>query len=130
MSKRYKIQNANLGTSPGTLTYVGEEVKFATKVHWTQFNLEDYKTYTFPKLLDFELELAADHTYWLNVDGIHEPKVIETVGKIFDLHPLVMEDILNTQQKPKFEYYDDEQLFITCKMIEFNHTPVKLKWSI
>ena len=123
MSKRYKVQNANLGTSPGTLTYVGEEVKFATKVHWTQFNLEDYKTYTFPKLLDFELELAADHTYWLNVDGIHEPKVIETVGKIFDLHPLVMEDILNTQQKPKFEYYDDEQLFITCKMIEFNpHT--------
>ena len=120
MSKRYKIQNTNLGTSPGTLTYVGEEVKFATKVHWTQFNHDDYKTYTFPKLTDFALKLADDHTYWLNVDGIHEPKVIETVGEIFDLHPLIMEDILNTQQKPKFEYYDDEQLFITFKMIEFN----------
>jgi magnesium transporter len=31
-----------------------------------------------------------------------------------------MEDILNTQQKPKFEYYDDEQLFITLKMMDFN----------
>jgi magnesium transporter len=120
MPKRYKVQNANLGTSPGTLTYVGEEVEFATKIYWTQFNVEDYKTYSFPKLTDFKLELAADHTYWLNVDGIHEPKVIETIGEIFDLHPLVMEDILNTQQKPKFEYYDDEQLFITFKMIEFN----------
>ncbi|MES2517863.1 MAG: magnesium/cobalt transporter CorA [Bacteroidota bacterium] len=120
MSKRYKIQNTNLGTSPGTLTYVGEEVDFETKVYWTEYNAEFYKTYNFPKLSDFNLELASDRTYWLNIDGIHEAKVIETVGKIFDLHPLVMEDILNTQQKPKFEYYDDEQLFVTFKMIEFN----------
>jgi len=123
MSKRLKIQNTNLGTSPGTLTYVGEEVKFATKVYWTEYNLENYKTHTLPKLLDFQLKLDPNKTYWLNVDGIHEPKVIETVGKIFNLHPLVMEDILNTQQKPKFEYYNDEQLFVTFKMLEFNpHT--------
>ncbi|PWK17001.1 magnesium transporter [Arcicella aurantiaca] len=120
MSKRYKIQNANLGTSPGTLTYVGEEVNFETKVFWTEYNADFYKTHTFPKLGDFNLTLDADKTYWLNIDGIHEPKVIATVGEVFDLHPLVMEDILNTQQKPKFEYYDDEQLFITIKMMEFN----------
>jgi magnesium transporter len=120
MSKRYKIQNANLGTSPGTLTYVGEEVKFATKVCWTEYNTDIYKTHNFPKLSDFTLKLSSDRIYWLNVDGIHEPKVIETVGKVFNLHALVMEDILNTQQKPKFEYFDETQLFVTFKMLEFN----------
>ncbi len=123
MSNRFKIKNTNLGTSPGTLTYVGDEVKFDTKVYWTEYNLENYKTHIFPKLLDFQFKLDPDKTYWLNIDGIHEPKVIETAGKIFDLHPLVMEDILNSQQKPKFEYYNDNQLFITLKMIEYNpHT--------
>ena len=120
MAKRLKIQNPNLGTSPGTLTYVGEEVEFATKIYWTEYNFENYRTHIFPKLLDFHLKLDPDKTYWLNIDGIHEPKVIETVGKIFGLHPLVMEDILNSHQKPKFEYYNDEQLFVTFKMIEFN----------
>lgn len=120
MSNRFKIKSANLGTSPGTLTYIGEEVKFDTKIYWTEYNLENYRTHIFPKLLDFQLKLDPNKTYWLNVDGIHEPKVIETVGKVFGLHPLVMEDILNSQQKPKFEYYDDDQLFITFKMIEYN----------
>jgi magnesium transporter len=120
MLKRYKIQNTNLGTSPGTLTYIGEEVKFETKVCWTEYNSEMCKTYQFPKLSDFTLTLSPNKIYWLNVDGIHEPKVIEAVGKIFNLHALVMEDILNTQQKPKFEYYDDTQLFVTFKMLEFN----------
>jgi magnesium transporter len=120
MSNRFKIKSANIGTSPGTLTYVGEEVKFGTNIFWTEYNQESYKTHTFPKLLDFQLKLDENKTYWLNIDGIHEPKVIETVGKVFSLHPLVMEDILNSQQKPKFEYYDDKQLFVTFKMLEYN----------
>lgn len=120
MSNRFKIKSTNLGTSPGTLTYVGKEVKFATKIYWTEYNSENYKTHIIPKLLDFKLKLNPDKTYWLNVDGIHEPTVIETVGNVFGLHSLVMEDILNSQQKPKFEYYDDDQLFITLKMIEYN----------
>ncbi len=120
MAKKAKIKNTTLGTSPGTLTYVGKEVKFETKVYWTEYNIDEYKTHSFPKLLDFKLKLEPDKTYWLNIDGIHEPHVIETAGKIFDLHLLVMEDILNTQQKPKFEYYDDKQLFLTFKMLEYN----------
>jgi magnesium transporter len=120
MANRLKIQNTNLGTSPGTLTYIGDEVKFDTDFFWTEYNLDNYKIHNFPKLLDFQVKLDPDKTYWLNVDGIHEPKVIETIGGIFNLHALVMEDILNSQQKPKFEYYNDNQLFITFKMIEYN----------
>ncbi len=42
MSNRFKIKNTNLGTSPGTLTYVGEEVKFDTTIFWTEYNAESF----------------------------------------------------------------------------------------
>ena len=120
MSKRYIIQNKNLGTSPGTLTYVGQEVSFETKIWWTSYNFDKYEISEVPDLGNFNVELADDKTYWMNVDGIHEPAVIANIGDMFNLHPLVLEDILNTHQKPKFEYYNDDQLFVTLKMIEYN----------
>lgn len=120
MSKRYIIQNKNLGTSPGTLTYVGKEVDFVTKILWTSYNFEEYEVAKIPTLDTFNVELTENKTYWMNVDGIHEPAVIATIGEMFTLHPLMLEDILNTQQKPKFEYYNEEQLFVTLKMIEYN----------
>ncbi|MDR6562836.1 MULTISPECIES: magnesium/cobalt transporter CorA [unclassified Arcicella] len=120
MPKRYIIQNKNLGTSPGTLTYVGQEVSFETKIWWTSYNFEKYEISEVPDLGNFNVELADDKTYWMNVDGIHEPAVIANIGDMFNLHPLVLEDILNTHQKPKFEYYNEDQLFVTLKMIEYN----------
>lgn len=120
MSKRYKIQNKNLGTSPGTLTYIGKEVNFDTKIIWTSYNFEKYEVNEVSDIEHFNVELTEEETYWMNVDGIHEPQMIASIGDLFDLHPLMLEDILNTQQKPKFEYYNEEQLFVTFKMIEYN----------
>jgi len=56
---------------------------------------------------------------WLNIDGLHEVDIIETIGNHFDLHPLVMEDILNPGQRPKVEVYDN-YIFIILKMLYFN----------
>ena len=55
---------------------------------------------------------------WINVDGVHDPGVIEKIGKHFGLHPLVLEDIMNTSQRPKLEDLG-EMLFIALKMIQF-----------
>ncbi len=120
MPKRYIIQNKNLGTSPGTLTYIGKEVNFETKILWTSYNFEEYEITKIPTLNTFNAELTENKVYWMNVDGIHEPDFIATIGELFTLHPLMLEDILNTQQKPKFEYYNEEKLFVTLKMIEYN----------
>ena len=40
---------------------------------------------------------------WINVDGIHQVKIMEQLGESFGLHPLTVEDILNTHQRPKWE---------------------------
>jgi len=54
---------------------------------------------------------------WVNVDGLGDAKVVARLGEIFGLHPLALEDVLNTHQRSKVEQYGDH-LFIVARMIE------------
>jgi len=58
-------------------------------------------------------------TTWINIDGLHDVKIIGKIGKHFDIHPLVLEDIVNTGQRPKMEDFD-EYIFIVMKMLYFD----------
>ncbi len=53
---------------------------------------------------------------WLDIVGVHDPDKMRQIGERYKLHPLVMEDIMNTGQRPKAEFSDD-YIFITLKMI-------------
>ncbi len=53
---------------------------------------------------------------WINVDGLHQPEIIQKLGDCYGFHPLVLEDILNTGQRPKLEDYT-EYLYIVLKML-------------
>ena len=53
---------------------------------------------------------------WINVDGVHDVKLIEKIGKRFGLHDLVLKDVVNTEQRPKMENFDDH-LFVVLKML-------------
>lgn len=121
MSKRFQVNNNNLGTSPGTLTYVGAEVSHETTISLIEYNDDFFQETSIKNLGECKNYESGNNVVWLNVDGIHEPQVVESIGEIYGIHPLVQEDILNTQQKPKFEDYSEaEQLFVTFKMIEYN----------
>ena len=56
---------------------------------------------------------------WLDVDGVHQDDVLESVGLHADLHPLVIEDVHNTYQRPKVEDYE-KYLYIVLKMISWD----------
>lgn len=55
---------------------------------------------------------------WINIDGIHDPKWLKTVGEIFELHPLALEDAIHVHQRAKVEEYGDH-LFIVVRMASF-----------
>lgn len=120
MSKRFKTNTNNLNTSPGTLTYVGKEVNFATKIHLIEYNEAAYNEVEVKQLSDCLPDEGSERVSWLNVDGIHEATVIESIGQQYQLHPLLLEDVMNTQQKPKMEYFGDDELFLTFKALTFN----------
>ncbi|AUD02743.1 magnesium/cobalt transporter CorA [Spirosoma pollinicola] len=120
MSKRRHHRSAEklLGTSPGTLTYVGEEIEHAIKIKRISYNPTDYHIDDTSKLSACTLPATeSSDVNWVDVDGIHEPKVVAALGQQYHLHPLLLEDVLNTEQKPKIDLYDDTVVFVTLKML-------------
>ena len=106
------------GLSPGTLVHVGDR-----RVDKAKITVIDYDAET---VTEKEVE-AIDECFrfretssvtWINVDGIHDPAVIESLGTYFGIHSLILEDIMNTSQRPKFEDLGD-YAYIVLKMIEY-----------
>ncbi|WP_229238571.1 magnesium/cobalt transporter CorA [Dyadobacter sp. Leaf189] len=115
-TKRYKRRN--LLTSPGTLTYVGPEIALKTTVRRIQYNEKMIKDEAVKSLKDcLPAGEGEPVVTWLDVDGIHEIELIQKLGNIYHLHSLLLEDVVNTEHKPKLELYDSGQLFLTLKML-------------
>lgn len=125
--RRYKVSKKPVGTSPGTLTYVGQEIKHATQIKRIEYNEEEYHVDDSGRLSACQLPNGgAPHVLWLDVDGIHEASVVGTIGSQFRLHPLLLEDVMNTEQKPKIDLYDDNRtsspvVYVTLKMLYHNN---------
>ncbi|CCH00955.1 magnesium and cobalt transport protein CorA [Fibrella aestuarina BUZ 2] len=124
--RRYKVSKKPVGTSPGTLTYVGQEIKHETKVKRIEYNEVDYNVDESSRLSACQLpHNEAPHVLWIDVDGIHEAPVVAKLGQQFRLHPLLLEDVMNTEQKPKIDLYDDHRVsapvvYVTMKMLHPN----------
>jgi magnesium transporter len=107
------------GASPGTLVHIGEQ-----KVDDTRITLIDYdEAHLQERVLDgieeaFPLKDLPTVT-WINIDGLHEIDIIENVGQHFNIHPLVLEDIVNTGQRPKTEEFEDF-IYVVLKMLHYN----------
>lgn len=55
---------------------------------------------------------------WIDISGIHDAEIVRVIGEKFGLHALLLEDVMNTQQRPKLETYDGH-IFIVVKMLDF-----------
>ena len=113
------------GLIPGTLIHIGNKKTDKIKLTEFTFNESEFKEIEITEIEQFKPSLNKDVVTWLNMDGIHKVEVVEKIGEIFGLHRLLLEDILNTQHRPKAEYYDDHMLF-TLKMLGLNKTKSKI----
>ncbi len=117
LSRRPKSTKA-LNQAPGTVTYVGRKEDVETTIEVIDYNGESYerhKNQTPESAFEFE---EANKTTWINVDGLSNTTEIEKLGKFFELHPLIIEDIVNTNQRPKIDEYQD-YFFIVAKMLYY-----------
>jgi len=107
------------GLPPGALVYTGEK-----RVERSTLKLIDYDS---GNIEERDLESAEEcipfkdspTVTWLNVVGLHDTAVMEQIGAAFGLHPLVLEDILNTRQRPKYEEYKGHA-FLVLKTLHYN----------
>jgi len=118
MARFFKKREAAKGQSPGALIFIGNK-----KVEKIRLRVIDYDQ---ARLKEDELKNIADGAEfkqtktvtWINVDGLHDLSTMKEIGQTFELHPLLVEDILNTGQRPKLEVFDN-CLFIVLKMIRY-----------
>ncbi|HKK26636.1 MAG TPA: magnesium/cobalt transporter CorA [Gemmatimonadota bacterium] len=120
MPRRFiKRRRHKVGLPPGSLVPV--EVPTGDRVTMTVMDfegdrLEEREIQTVEECLPFR---DSPTVTWLNVTGLHDMELIASLGAEFGLHPLVMEDLVNTEQRPKLEDFQD-YLFMVVKMITFS----------
>ncbi|MGQ9689536.1 MAG: magnesium/cobalt transporter CorA [Desulfobaccales bacterium] len=116
MAKLVKKRSQKTGLPPGTLLYTGERPGKDVEITITRYNAQDYKETKQKTFRECPFGPDAGHVTWINVNGLHQVSDLETLGGCYRLHPLVLEDILNPDQRPKVEVYGN-YLYITLKML-------------
>jgi len=119
MPKPIKKRSKKAGLPPGTLVHIGEkkaETPKITIMDYDEAHFQEKETKTIEECLLFKDKPTVT---WINIDGLHQVEILERLGECYGLHPLVLEDILNTDQRPKMEDYG-EYLFIVLRMLNYN----------
>jgi|TARA_R100000479_G_scaffold70100_3_gene33809 magnesium transporter len=105
--------------APGTVTYTGKKENIATKVEIIDYSKDHYNREDSGNIEDaFGFETSENIT-WININGLNNTKEIERLGEYYNLHPLIQEDIVTTNQRPKMDEYE-EYLFIVFKMLHYS----------
>lgn len=102
------------GMAPGSLVHVGEVHITRSRISLLSYNKETIEERAVESMEDISQYKDLQAVTWVIVEGLSNVEVIESVGKLFDVHPLVLEDILNTHQRPKFEEHEN-YLYIVLK---------------
>jgi len=114
MPRRLKSRSQKTGLPPGSLVHIGEKLSEATKVTLLDYDGNHYVEKIITNIDDLRTFKDQPTVSWVHVEGIHDTLVLEQLGGVFGLHPLILEDILNTDQRPKMQDMDD-YMFIVLK---------------
>jgi magnesium transporter len=115
-AKSNRKSSKMVGLPPGTLVHIGEKptgkVRI-TVIDYDEKHVIEKEVQTVDECLPFK---DTPTVTWINIDGVHQEDIVEQIGKCFDIHPLTLEDIMNTGQRPKLEDYGN-YLYIVLRMI-------------
>jgi magnesium transporter len=104
------------GTVPGTLIHVGEKRAEKVKITLIDYDEKEFQEKKLETIEDCFPFKETRTVTWINVDGIHDIEIMEKIGKHFDFHPLLLEDVVNTGQRPKMEDFE-KYVFMVLKML-------------
>ena len=116
MQSLVKKQSAKVGLPPGTLVHIGEQRVDRTQIRSMIYTRDRVIEQDSVAVTDCKRLADAPGVTWIDVDGVHDVALIEQLGREFGLHPLVLEDIVNTNQRPKMQDFGD-YLYMVVKLL-------------
>ena len=117
--KKISRGEIKMGKAPGTVSYFGDKEKTDSQVFVTEYNADTFQTSELTDISAIIKLKESNLTSWINVVGITDEPFIEALGKSFDLNPLLLEDAINTDQRPKIDEYED-YIFGVFRMLYLN----------
>ncbi|RKN75145.1 magnesium/cobalt transporter CorA [Ulvibacterium marinum] len=109
-------RSQKLGTAPGSLIFVGKQKIDQVMLEFFSYDKSGILNKEIKHVGELKGLIDSKKVSWINHVGVHDEGAIESIGNFFHLHPLQLEDILNTTQRPKFEE-TDAYLFIQIRML-------------
>jgi magnesium transporter len=119
MSKLITRRSNKIGLPPGSLVHVGEAPAKKTSISVFEYKGNHFQEEHLDSLEACFTFKNNKNVTWIDVDGIHEPETFKRLGECYGFHPLVLEDIMATDQRPKMDDFSD-YLFIVLKMIDYS----------
>ncbi|HTL81087.1 MAG TPA: magnesium/cobalt transporter CorA [Bacteroidia bacterium] len=95
------------GAPPGTLMYLGKATLDKVHISLIEYNETEFIEKDFYDIQECLTHVQSGMVKWINVDGVHDIGIIQQIGNLFNIHPLTQEDIVNTNQRAKFEDFDN-----------------------
>jgi magnesium transporter len=107
MGSRLKKRSDKAGMIPGSLVHIGYAYQKESKITVIRYDENSFDEKQVNSIADLCDEKDLPGNVWINIDGLQDVTLLESIGQRFGLHPLILEDILNTDQRPKIEDLTD-----------------------
>jgi len=119
MSRLVKKRSKKIGLPPGTLVHIGDKKIENVEITLINYDEAQYQEREIKKIEECFPFKDKPAVTWININGIHDVEIMEKIGEYVGLHTLLLEDIMNTDQRPKIEDFGD-CIFIILKMLYYN----------
>ncbi|MEL4304571.1 magnesium/cobalt transporter CorA [Methanococcoides sp. LMO-2] len=119
MTKIVHLGSRKAGVAPGTLIHFGKKQLTEPKITVIDYDVDNFQELTVDKIEEAYPFKDSETVTWINICGVHQVDLIEKIGTQFGINPLVLEDIVHTDQRPKVEIFDS-YIYIVLKMLQYD----------
>jgi len=116
---RKKKVSQKTGLPPGSMVFIGDKHDEAPELTITDYDSSKFEVNAKATLQDALKRKDTDPVSWINIDQLHDVELMEKLGNHYEIHPLLMEDILNTDLRPKVEDEDD-YVMLSLKVLNYD----------
>lgn len=125
MARFLNDRKAASGQIPGSLIHLGTKKLEKVRIRLLNYSIDDFVETEPDELDDCMPYIEKDKVSWINIDGLHDAGVIQKLGDLFGIHGLLLEDMLNTDQRPKVTE-TDELMIVILKLLEYDEKTDRL----
>lgn len=119
MAKLLNTEAKKIGTAPGALIFTGIKRSEHVRIDALRYSADTWEYFDNIKSELAQAYVGASTVTWFNVYGLHDTEIISSLGTVFGIHPLIQEDVLNIDQRAKYEEIEGQMsFFVKMLMVE------------